>query len=363
MPSRFLAIYTFGSELVRRDVGPHGGFDIPTLLEAAYATYLLRLPYGQTPVEHDDFISSYTSLITDIEEHNSSHKFSDASPASTHARHHHTGTGVVLLVDGFDFVEPGLRASLLSSLAITLNPAVSHTLPAQAAAAATNGAILSPIFRVFFGSRPNGLFKIEELPDSIIYLCLDRLFSVDWKEKLLGRIAPEIQAEYSRLGREHVETKIQRRLLRSCHSPLLVFLLGQLRKQQFSHKTPSGSLTSTSNATHMTSTPQSQTSTQTSSTGQSASNKDNFNAYSAAFASLPVESNACLYDMFENFWSLIVRQSKHVRKENVDAPKSFKIAGVQGAPFELEEREFFQLVDLVRSHSVYSAPYFLTTLC
>lgn len=333
LPSRFLAIYCFGSELVRRDVGPHGGFEIPTLLEAAYSTYLLRLPFGQVPVEHDDFINSYTSLITEFEEHNSHDKFSATSPSSAHSQHHHNGTGIVLLVDGFDFVEQGLRAGLLSSLAITLNPASSPSLPSQAAAAAINGGLTSPIFRVFFGSRPTGLFKIEELPDSVIFLCLDRLFSVDWKEKLLGRIAPEVQAEYTRYGREHVETKIQRRLLRSCHSPLLVFLLAQLRKKHLSQVTNSSASTSA-------------TSTQNRDSS-SGSSKDSFHAYSNHYAILPSDINACLYDMFENFFSLIVRQSKHIRNENVDAPKSFKIAGVQGAPFEVEEREFFQLVDMV----------------
>ena len=347
LPSRFLAIYTFGSELVRREVGPHGGFEIPTLLEAAYSTYLLRLPFGQEPVAHDDFINSYTSLITEFEDGNAQHKYSEGSSpaASAHAQHHHSGTGIVLLVDGFDFVEQGTRASLLSSLAITLNPASSPSLPAQAAAAAANGGLISPIFRVFFGSRPNGLFKIEELPDSVIFLCLDRLFSVDWKEKLLGRIAPEIQAEYTRYGREHVETKIQRRLLRSCHSPLLVFLLAQLRKIQSNQIT--GSEPSQPQSTNAG--PSSNASQQTSSQARDSSSlsKDAFNAYPNTHAMLPSEINACLYDMFENFFALIVRQSKLVRNENVDTPKSFKISGVQGAPFELEEKEFFQLVDLV----------------
>lgn len=348
LPSRFLAIYTFGSELVRREVGPHGGFEIPTLLEAAYSTYLLRLPFGQEPVAHDDFINSYTSLITEFEEGNTQPEGSSPA-ASAHAQHHHSGTGIVLLVDGFDFVEQGTRASLLSSLAITLNPGSSPSLPAQAAAAAANGGLISPIFRIFFGSRPNGLFKIEELPDSVIFLCLDRLFSVDWKEKLLGRIAPEIQAEYTRYGREHVETKIQRRLLRSCHSPLLVFLLAQLRKIQSnqstgsetSQSTPSPAIGQSSNASQQSS------STRDSSTSGSNSKDGAFNAYPNALATLPSEINACLYDMFENFFTLIVRQSKLVRNENVDTPKAFKISGVQGAPFELEEKEFFQLVDLV----------------
>jgi hypothetical protein len=258
-PTRFLGIYTFGSELLRREVGPTGAFDLNTVLESAYSTYLLRLPFGQIPVDHDEYIQAFKAVINDSER-----------------------VGIILLVDGFDFVEPSQRAALLSSLALTLQHQPSL------------------FFRLFFGSRPNGLFKLEELPDSVIFLCLDRLFSADWKEKLLARIAPEVATELQALGRDSIEARIHRRLIRSCHSPLLVFLLAQLRKQIQANSAGLGS------------------------TGQH------------------VELTACLYDMFDNFFQLIVQQSKLVRGEPLDAPKTFRVGSM-----ELSEKEFHQLVDIV----------------
>lgn len=258
-PTRFLGIYTFGSELVRREVGPQGAFDLNTVLEASYASYLLRLPFGHTPVEHDEYIQSFKLLINESER-----------------------VGIILLVDGFDFVEPSQRAALLSSLALTL-----QTQP-------------NLFFRLFFGSRPNGLFKLEELPDSIIFLCIDRLFSVDWKEKLLARIAPDVSGQLQALGRDSVEARIHRRLIRSCHSPLLVFLLAQLRKQVCAASAATSSTSPTQDLT------------------------------------------ACLYDLFDNFFKLIVQQSKVVRGEPLDVAKTYRVGSL-----DISEREFHQLVDIV----------------